>query len=103
MPQLSVPTNFEQCPHLKTDKHRQCKVYEARPHSCRLYPFHYNPQSEVGYLEDATKVCPGFYLGDSIDELLPTLKEIAAEAKEGIAYFELATAKLKSRIESQGT
>ncbi len=88
--QLNVKP-FEACPFLKDDQ--RCAVYGARPHPCRLYPFHYDADGNVGYLEDAQQVCPGLHLGDNLSEMEPLLEELAEEVAAGLPVVKEAALK----------
>jgi Fe-S-cluster containining protein len=84
--ELNQKEPFAPCTFLRSDK--KCAVYGSRPHPCRLYPFHYTPQGDVGYLEEAPKECPGLYLGKTVKDMGPYLEELAKEVAYGMKTIE---------------
>lgn len=84
--ELNQKEPFTRCAFLKNDQ--RCAVYGSRPHPCRLYPFHYDPGGNVGYLEEAPKECPGLYLGRTVKDMGPLLEELAKEVAYGMKTIE---------------
>jgi len=97
MPQLEEPRDGRRCPWLATDM--SCDAYDDRPHSCRLYPFQYSEGKKVGYMMSELSICPGFYLADDVDApTQETWKAIAAESKDGIAYYNEKVAEMMKSV-----
>lgn len=88
-PILTHPRDGERCQYL--NKSLKCSVYGQRPHPCRIYPFNYDGEGNVGYIEKAVREeCPGFYLADAPDpRFLGILKGMAAEIAEGFREMEI--------------
>lgn len=84
--ELNQKGPFSRCTFLKVDQ--RCAVYGARPHPCRLYPFHYTSEGNIGYLEEAPKECPGLYLGKIVKDMGPYLEELGREVAYGMKTIE---------------
>ena len=92
---LQHPKDGERCPHL--NKSEKCSIYVNRPHPCRLYPFNYDAEGNVGFKENAVRQeCPGFYLADAPDSrFLRILGDLAPEVRE--AFTEIGIEPVKPK------
>lgn len=72
----------ERCQYL--NKSEKCTIYPIRPHPCRIYPFQYDKDGQVGILEEAMNNCPGLYQGNSIKAAEDLYVAIANETVLGM-------------------
>lgn len=81
------------------NKSQKCTIYPVRPFGCRMYPFHFNVDGQLGYLEDAFENCPGLYFDKSVEPMIPLLRETIAEMK--YAFDTIANSVIRQKLKTE--